>query len=704
MNRARNKILFRMIVTVLILLAGLTGAFLFFQIQKKLAERKKPDVLFSEYMDSVKGADYKAMYGMLTDQSRINISEEDFTARNKNIYEGLEVSDIKTEITNVEYNDKKAVLSYEMEYKTAAGTISFKNKAEYERDKKKGYQLIWSDSLIFPELLRGDKVRISVDKAIRGTIYDRNGNVLAGKGTASSIGLVPGKMSEDPSGDMETLSGLLGIPADSIKKKLSAKWVKEDSFVPLKTLKKVDEFNLVSSQPREDNVKNKELQDKLLTIPGVLISDTPVRFYPLMESGAHLVGYVQNVTAEDIKEHPDEDYLTDSVIGRSGMEALYEKDLKGINGRTVSIVDGNGTEKKILAAKSRMDGKDITLTIDSELQACIYNTFSEDKSTTVAMNPVTGEILALVSTPSFDDNDFILGMSNDTWNALNTDERKPMFNRFRQKFAPGSSLKPITSVIGLNTGAIDPNEDYISSGLKWRKDESWGNYYVTTLHDSSPLNLENALIYSNNIYFAKAALKIGAKDFMAGLDKLGFKEDLPFEITVAKSQYSNGDTIDSEVQLADSGYGQGQILMNPIHLASLYTMFTNKGNVIKPYLLYKKEPASEIWLKDATTPEIAETVASDLVKVVSSEHGTGHAINRSDIQLAGKTGTAEIKASKSDTTGTELGWFSVFTTDQAVEKPILLVSMVEDVKNRGGSGYVVRKDKVVLDAYFTKKQ
>ncbi|WP_026892524.1 penicillin-binding transpeptidase domain-containing protein [Lacrimispora aerotolerans] len=704
MNRARNRILFRIIVTVLILLAGLTGAFLFFQIQKKLAERKKPDVLFSEYMDSVKGADYKAMYEMLTDQSRINISEEDFTARNKNIYEGLEVSDIKTEITNVEYNDKKAVLSYEMEYKTAAGTISFKNKAEYERDRKKGYQLIWSDSLIFPELLRGDKVRISVDKAIRGTIYDRNGNVLAGKGTASSIGLVPGKMSEDPSGDMETLSGLLGIPADSIKKKLAAKWVKEDSFVPLKTLKKVDEFNLVSSQPREDNVKNKELQDKLLAIPGVLISDTPVRFYPLMESGAHLVGYVQNVTAEDIKEHPDEDYLTDSVIGRSGMEALYEKDLKGINGRTVSIVDGNGTEKKILAAKSRMDGKDITLTIDSELQASIYNTFSEDKSTTVAMNPVTGEILALVSTPSFDDNDFILGMSNDTWNALNTDERKPMFNRFRQKFAPGSSLKPITAVIGLNTGAIDPNEDYISSGLKWRKDESWGNYYVTTLHDSSPLNLENALIYSNNIYFAKAALKIGAKDFMAGLDKLGFKEDLPFEITVAKSQYSNGDTIDSEVQLADSGYGQGQILMNPVHLASLYTMFTNKGNVIKPYLLYKKEPASEIWLKDATTPEIAETVASDLVKVVSSEHGTGHAINRSDIQLAGKTGTAEIKASKSDTTGTELGWFSVFTTDQAVEKPILLVSMVEDVKNRGGSGYVVRKDKVVLDAYFTKKQ
>jgi penicillin-binding protein len=588
-----------------------------------------------------------------------------------------------------------------MDLKTMAGDISFKNKAEYIKDKKNGYQLSWSDSLIFPELQKSDKVRISVDKAVRGNIFDRNGILLAGKGTASAIGLVPGKMSEYATSDLETLSGLLGVSADGIKKKLEAKWVKDDSFVPLKTLKKVDEINLNSPQPREDNIKNKELQDKLLDIPGVLISDTPVRYYPLMESGAHLVGYVQNVTAEDIKEHPEEDYLTDSVIGRSGMEALYEKELKGTNGRTVSIVDANGVEKKILAAKSRMDGVNITLTIDSNLQSSIYNAFLEDKSSTVAMNPVTGEILALVSTPSFDDNDFILGMSNEKWDALNTDERKPMYNRFRQKFAPGSSLKPITATIGLTTGAIDANEDFGSSGLKWRKDESWGNYYVTTLHDSSPLNLENALIYSNNIYFAKAALKIGPKDFMAGLDKLGFNQQLPFEITLAKSQYSNEGKIESEVQLADSGYGQGQVLMNPVHLASLYTMFTNEGNVLKPYLLYKEQPSPEIWINNASSPEVAEVVKSGLMKVISSDHGTGHAINRADIALAGKTGTAEIKASKSDTTGTELGWFVVTTTDKNMKNPILLVSMVEDVKNRGASGYVVRKDKDILDTYFS---
>lgn len=705
MNRGKKRFLFSTLITLLILLAGLAGAFLFFQIRGKLAaSRVKPETLFVQYVEFLNNRDYAAMYGMLSEQSQINISEEDFIARHKNIYEGLEAAEIQMQVTSEEQADKTVTLNYDSGFQTIAGEITFKNKAEFQKEGKKGYKLVWSDSMIFPELGRNDKVRISTDKAVRGSIFDRNGVALAGKGTASSVGLVPGKMSEDSTGDIDALSALLGISADNIQKKLSAKWVKDDSFVPLKTLEKVDEINLKAPQPREDNVKNKEFQDQLLAIPGVLISDTQVRFYPMGESGAHLVGYVQNVTAEDIKEHKGEDYLTDSVIGRSGMEALYEKDLKGTNGRTVSIVDSNGTVKKILAAKSRIDGKDITLTVDSSLQASIYEAFQEDKSCTVAMNPYTGEVLALVSTPSYDDNDFILGMSDETWNALNNDERKPMFNRFRQRFAPGSSFKSITAVLGLTTGAIDPGEDYGSSGLSWRKDESWGNYYVTTLHDSSPLNLENAFIYSNNIYFAKAALKIGYNDFMSGLDKLGFGQQIPFEIALAKSQYSNRERIESEVQLADSGYGQGQMLVNPVHLASLYTMFSNKGNVIKPYLQYKETPAPEIWLNSASSPEIAELVKADLLKVVSSDHGTGHAINRSDIALAGKTGTAEIKASKDDTTGTELGWFVVFTTDPNTEKPILLVSMVEDVKNRGGSGYVVRKDKAILNAYLPQAQ
>ncbi|HCD42588.1 MAG TPA: hypothetical protein DEQ64_02390 [Lachnoclostridium sp.] len=701
MRRRKRRFLLSTVCTLVILLAGLAGAALFFRIQEKIgASRKTPDALFLEYMECLSKADYKAMYGLLDDQSHLNISEEDFITRHKNIYEGIEGSGITAQIRQVEEKDGVAAVSYNMSLDSTAGEINFSNQVTFRKEKKKGYQMVWNDSVIFPELGRSDKVRVSTDKAKRGSVFDRNGLLLAGKGTASSVGLVPGKMSGDSAGDLETLGNLLGMSADAIGKKLSAKWVKEDSFVPLKTIKKVDELNLGSMEPREDNVKNKEFQDELLTVPGVLITDTEVRYYPLGESGAHLVGYVQNVTAEDLEKHPDEDYLSDSVIGRSGMEALYEKELKGTNGRTITITDSGGTVKKTLAAKPRVDGTDITLTIDSTLQAEIYQTFKEDKSCTVAMNPFTGEVLALVSTPSYDDNDFILGMSEEKWASLNDDERKPMFNRFRQRFAPGSSFKPITGAIGLTTGAIDPNEDFGREGLSWRKDESWGNYYVTTLHDYSPAILENAFIYSDNIYFAKAALKIGYDDFMSGLDKLGFNQEIPFDISVTKSQYSNTERIETEVQLADSGYGQGQMLVNPIHLASLYTMFANQGNVIKPYLQYKAEPEPEVWLPGACSPEIADRIRTALSKVISSEHGTGHAANRNDMELAGKTGTAEIKASKDDRTGTELGWFAVFTTDPNLETPILLISMAEDVKDRGGSGYVVRKDKAILNSYI----
>ena len=226
-------------------------------------------------------------------------------------------------------------------------------------------------------------------------------------------------------------------------------------------------------------------------------------------------------------------------------------------------------------------------------------------------------------------------------------------------------------------------------------------YYVTTLHAYEPVILKNALIYSDNIYFAKAALKIGERDMESSLTKLGFNEELPFDIKVAKSQFSNTDKIEKEIQLADSGYGQGQILVNPLHMACMYSAFCNEGNMIKPYLTYKEDAMPDVWIKEAFTKDVAQTVLEDTKEVINNPHGTGYAACRTDITLAGKTGTAEIKASKEDTTGTELGWFSVFTTDENMDRPIMIISMVEDVKGRGGSGYVVKKDSQVLEKWLS---
>ena len=294
-----------------------------------------------------------------------------------------------------------------------------------------------------------------------------------------------------------------------------------------------------------------------------------MREYPLGEAAAHLVGYVQSVTAEDLEEHAGEGYTANSVIGRSGMEGLFESELKGQNGCRIYIVNSEGKEKEELACILVQHGQDIQLTIDADLQVSLYEQFKEDKSCSVAMNPYTGEVLALVSTPSYDNNDFIMGLSSEQWTALNEDENKPMYNRFRQVWCPGSTFKPITAAVGLESGAIDPMEDYGNVGLSWQKDASWGSYHVTTLHAYEPVILENALIYSDNIYFAKAALKIGSEEMESSLTGLGFNEELPFEIKMAESQYSNTEGIETEIQLADSGYGQGQVLVNPLHMACI---------------------------------------------------------------------------------------------------------------------------------------
>ena len=694
-KRKKSRLLW--IAIAVIGMAAITVAVCVAGMFKKEEVWKTPEELLVEYMNHIPAQEYEQMYAMLHIEASGNVSQEDFIKRNSAIYEGIEIQNMAVEI--IAYDEEQLTVTYQTSFDTVAGEISFENEAFF-LEGEDGYKLVWDNSLIFPNLASTDKVRVSTTQANRGEILDRNGRVLAGKGTASSVGIVPGKL-ENREEAIAKIAELLETTPEVIEKKLSAQWVKDDSFVPIKTIPRVEEIELLKVEPDEDVLKEKERHESLLAIPGVMISDVEVREYPLGEAAAHLVGYVQSVTAEDLEEHAGEGYTANSVIGRSGMEGLFEKELKGQNGCRIYIVNSEGKDKEELACILVQHGQDIKLTIDASLQIALYEQFQEDKSCSVAMNPYTGEVLALVSTPSYDNNDFIMGLSSEQWTALNDDEDKPMYNRFRQVWCPGSTFKPVTAAVGLESGAIDPNEDYGNVGLSWQKDASWGSYYVTTLHAYEPVILENALIYSDNIYFAKAALKIGSEEMESSLTGLGFNEELPFEIKMAESQYSNSEGIETETQLADSGYGQGQVLVNPLHMACIYSAFCNEGNVIKPYLVYQKDAVAEYWIPGAFSNETASRVLEGTKKVVNDSNGTGYAAHRDDILLAGKTGTAEIKASKDDTSGTELGWFAIFTAEDTVERPILIISMVEDVKGRGESGYVVKKDSLVLEEWFS---
>ena len=544
------------------------------------------------------------------------------------------------------------------------------------KDKELGYQLNWKSSLIFPNLSSTDKVRIKTISAERGSIVDKNGNMLAGLGTVSSVGIVPGKLGENKDENIEKIANLLGTTADSINKTLSASWVKDDTFVPLKKIQ----------------VDSIELKEQLLQIPGIKITSTKSRVYPLGEASAHLVGYVQNITADELKANRGKGYTSTSVIGKAGLEKQYEERLKGKDGLEIYIEDSDGKRKKDIAKIDVQNGETIKLTIDSTMQSKLYNELKNDAGFFVVMHPNTGALLALVSTPSYDPNDFTLGLSTEKWNSIKNNENKPMLTRYLQSYCPGSTFKAVTGAVGLTTGKLSTSDIFSYSGLSWKKD-GWGQYDITTLTAySGPKNLENAMIHSDNIYFAQAALQIGAKSFTSGLKQIKFGENIDFTLGNIKSQYANNGEISNEKVLADSGYGQGEILVNPIHMASIYSAFANDGNMIKPYL--EEGTETSYLVEGAFTKEAANTIKEDLIQVVENQEGTAKDMRVQGRTIAGKTGTAELKGSK-DAEADVLGWFDCFTSDNDSNQ-LLVISMVENGRSLGGSHYLINKIKTNL--------
>ena len=645
---------------------------------------EQPEELLTEYIDFLNQEDYADMYGFLTEEAQETTDKETYVNRYKNIYGGIEASDVRIDIADEGgKKDEKAEtqrVKYTLTMDTIAGELSFDTVAIFTKNEDGDYKMSWDSQDIFPNLYNEDTVKVVTTQAKRGNIYDRNQVELAREGVASSVGLVPGKLPEDRDGAIAQLSELLEISTEKIEKALSAGWVRDDTFVPLRTVAK----------------DAMDLKEKLLEIPGVMISDTKVRFYPFGEKAAQLTGYVQNITAEELEKRAGQGYNRNSIIGKAGAERIYEEQLRPKDGYTIQILNQLGEVKDTVLEKLAEDGQDVKLAIDITLQQYLYQEMEGDEGCAVAMDPTTGAVRALVSTPAYDPNDFVMGYTSSAWDALNSDEAQPLYTRYLAAWTPGSSFKPVVAALGLTEGTLDPDEDVKNDGLKWQKDSSWGDYYVTTLVDYPVKNLENALVHSDNIYFAKAACAMGTDGFTKGLASLGFGEELPFEFTATASSFGSDGKIASETELADSGYGQGKVLVNPIHLSVIYSALVNGGDMVKPCLL-DSESAS-CWKEGVFTKEAADTVLADLYQVVENSAGTAHSAQRDAFRMAGKTGTAELKTSREDTEGQELGWF-VGICAENTEKPLLITMMIEDVKGRGGSHYVIPKVMKGFDEY-----
>jgi penicillin-binding protein 3 len=646
------------------------------------------------YLSEWQQLDFAGMYALLTPQSKDGMTEQQFAERYEKIYAGIEAKNIViTEIPRepresqdaqnaqnsqgaVNSEEKVRKFKYNVRMDTIAGPVEFQHQGTIrkmlESDEEK-WLVQWEPSLIFPDMEEGDKVRVQTVDSARGEIVDKFGNGLAVNGNVPQLGIVPGKLGDTAEDVKASIANKLGIGVNEINRKLGATWVKPDLFVPIA---------LVS----EDEIGN------LPDLPGVVIQEKKLRYYPLGEAAAHLTGYVGEINAEQLEKRKAQGYEVGDSIGKAGLEQVLEDRLKGKDGILITITDDRGVRKSVLAESAAVPGTSFQLTIDSGLQKKIYNEVKEDASSVAAIQPTTGEILALLSSPSYDPNAFVRGLSSGQYEAWNNDPRHPFLNRFSKGYSPGSAFKIVTAAIGMDTKTLDSNEEKSITGLTWAKDGSWGNYYVKRVHAVNPVDLTKALVYSDNIYFAQAALQVGKKKFVEEAAKFGIGEEIPIAYPLSKSQIANGD-IRSDIQLADSGYGQGQVTMTSLHVALAFSAIVNEGNIAYPRLTIEDQANTpSIWKEHAMSPDTAAILKDDLVKAVSSPEGVGHGAYIQGASIAGKTGTAELKTSKGDD-GQENGWFVGFNA----EDPQLLVAvMIEEVKGRGGSKYVTPKVKRIF--------
>lgn len=639
----RNKKTIGIVVGAAVIVAAIIAGIIVF-----MTTRATPQKELEAFAALLQEQRYEEMYDHLSEDARAAWSQEEFVTRNQNIYSGIGAADIEFSDVRAETTDTGANVSYHQKMETSAGMVEFDNTAVVVREAD-GYRIDWDSTFIFPQLSDADSVSVQTSQGARGAILDRNGTPLAQDGLVYQVGLEAGATD---AGSNAALASALDIEEAAVESAMSASWVQDGMFVPVKTLSAAD-YRAASAQ--------------LDAVQGISVQQTSGRVYPYAETCAHLTGYVQTASAEDLEAHADEGYTQESLIGKSGLEAAYESDLRAKDGVRIIVRNASGQEKAVIAETAAQDGKDIVTTIDLSAQQALYDDMGENEGAAVAMNAQTGEVLALVSTPSYDPNDFANGMDNAQWEALSNDTRNPMLIRYQSAYCPGSTFKAITAAIGLESGTITADTVFEKTE-RWQKDSSWGSNYVTTTHlYDEPSNLANALRYSDNIFFAQLADQIGAQTLADGLDAIGFNSTLPFELTLTQSSY--GERLNDAQTLAATGYGQGDLLINPVHMTALYTAYVNEGSILQPYLIYA-DGERKIYKENAYSSDTAQTLLEDLRQTMSS-------YGDNPTNAAGKTGSAEV-----DNGAEVIGWTC------AVNEQAALTVMMENTKEEGSSLYV----------------
>ncbi|KDS82850.1 cell division protein FtsI [Lacticaseibacillus rhamnosus 51B] len=651
MKKSTRTILISVVAAIVVIVGGF-GAFRWYQGKaegdqvKATAQAYTKAFANRQYEKAVKQVDTSHLKGPGWQYTAKTLAE-----RNQAVFDRIGASNIKiTDLKTTNSKDGTYQLTFTANMNTKIGKLPAQHYTAPIVKVGDNWHIRWTPSLLFPQMDGKDTVQISLTAATRGKILDRNGQALATNGNVTQAGLVPGKLGsgDERTANLAKIATAWDVKTSSLETLLKQSWVTDDTFVPVK---------IVTDSP---------------ALTGAAYQTIGSRTYPLGEAAAQLVGYVGTATADDLKKHPS--LTANSKIGKAGLEQIYDHYLRGTDGGTIAI--RNGSNSHPLLDTKAVAGKNLKLTIDATKQKTAYTQLAGKSGSVVTMDPTNGELLTLASSPSYDPNAFVNGISQTNYGKYANNTELPFLSRFTQRYAPGSTFKMLTAAIALQNKTITPDTTKSISGLKWQKDSSWGDYKVTRTVDAGPENMTQALVNSDNIWFAQVALKMGASAYLKGLEPL-FKTQANLPLTMKKAQISNNGKLASETLLADTAYGQGQLLLSPIEQAAMYSAIANDGTMQQPTLIQAAKGKRTSVLQS----NAAKTVKTALTHVVSDQAGTAHDLAIDGHTIAAKTGTAELKQ-KQDTDGKENGFLVAMDADK---NTYLTVALIEGT----GSGDVV---------------
>lgn len=646
--------------------------------------------VFDQYRQAWERFDFAAMYATFSTAARAKYDQEAFVTRLNTIFTAMEarnlkVVDIDSSASSVSA-DGRSIFAFGMTMDTKIGPVKVEHyKMALLRevvDDRTVFGVEWNERLLFPNMGEDDKIRINTVPASRGEIVDRNGQPLALNGELVEIGLVPRKFNTVKATAVPQIAQLLDIPVEDVQR-LADSATNADWFYPV--------ARLYSDENEKIN--------QLLAIDGIQGRRVKGRVYPGGEAFGNLVGYVRPITAEQLTKLAVDGYKSTDIIGIWGIEQAYEKRLRGTDGGEIVMTVGDSSEVRMtIARQDPVNGENIRLTIDAKMQNAIYEEMRKtptDAGHSAAINPQTGEILALVSAPSFDAKYTQTYKTTAIRNLWDKNTGKKIFLiRANAGYAPGSTFKVVTSAAGLKNNTLNPTELIDIQGLKWQPSPTWKEVFITRVKDPKrPVNFYDAILFSDNIYFAMQALRLGKTKFEQAAAEFGIGERLPLDFPTYKSQLSNAGLVRDGL-VADTGYGQGEILVTSLHMAMFFGALTTGGNIMAPRMDLKSGSEPSVWKANAIMPAHVQMLVNAFMAVPNDPAGSAYK-PESRVRIFGKTGTAELAKSIADLEAEENGWFIGVNADK---QDLVIAMMIEDVKQRNGSRYVVPKVKTLFDA------